>query len=121
MRADGAYRVALPTTPLFVLGVMGGTYGTIPATILAYEQLLAAYVAAKNDPNAFFIPVMTDPQPWQTGTGWIGNNTNDGNAQVYIAAYMPTTAPAIASGGTGWAVTISPQRLRRRRSIRRCR
>ncbi|MDD5277717.1 MAG: SGNH/GDSL hydrolase family protein, partial [Methylovulum sp.] len=99
-----AYRAAWPTTPLFILGVMGGTYGTVTANILAYEQAFAAYVAAKNDPNTFFIPVMSSPQPWVSGTGFVGNNTNDGNAQFYVAAATPTTAPAVASGGTGWAV-----------------
>jgi hypothetical protein len=99
-----AYRAAWPTTPLFILGVMGGTYGTVTPNILAYEQLLAAYVTAKNDPNAFFIPVMTSQQPWVSGTGFVGNNTNDGNAQFYVAAATPTTAPAVASGGAGWAV-----------------
>ncbi len=99
-----AYRAAWSTTPLFILGVMGGTYGTVTANISAYEQLLAAYVAAKNDPNAFFIPVMSSQQPWVSGTGFVGNNTNDGNAQFYVAAATPTTAPAVASGGAGWAV-----------------
>lgn len=97
------YRAALPTTPLFILGVMANSPASAP-NVLAYEQLFAAYVAAKNDPNAFFIPVMTDPQPWQAGAGWIGNNTNDGNAQVYVAAATPGAAPTIVAGGTGWAV-----------------
>lgn len=97
------YRASCPITPLFILGVMAFAPATNP-NILAYEQLLAAYVAAKNDPNTFFIPVMTDPEPWQTGTGWVGNNTNDGNAQIYVGALAPGTAPTITAGGTGWAV-----------------
>ncbi len=93
-------RAKLPTAPIFVMVSPGGatTTGLSP-----FEDAFAAMIAARNDPNLFFIPMITDPAPWLTGSGNACVPTGDGNADYYIGSVM-SGAPAVVSGGTGYAV-----------------
>jgi hypothetical protein len=83
------------------------------ANLIAYENLLNSWVQSlqsAGDSNVFFLPLLTAAPPFQTGTGFVGNNTNDGNGQTIIAATLNTAA--INNGGSGYATgdtfTVNP-------------
>jgi hypothetical protein len=78
-----AYRAALPTVLVIVLGVDAGSTGP-SAGRLATEAAVKAAFTAWADPNSYFIPVSNDPAgSWFSGTGYVGATTGTGNRDRY--------------------------------------
>lgn len=75
-------RAAHPNARIFVVGPWVQARGT---QSLALEKALAATFADWGDPLAHFIPVLTAPSPWNTGSGRVGATTGTGNSDVYTS------------------------------------
>jgi lysophospholipase L1-like esterase len=74
-----AYRTALPTAPIVVLGVDAGSSGPSAAR-LATENAVKTGFDSWADPNSFWVPVSTDPSgSWESGTGQVSAPTGTGN------------------------------------------
>jgi lysophospholipase L1-like esterase len=80
-----AIRTAKPALPICVTGPWRFT-GTLPATVTAYENAIAAGVAALNDPLVAFAPTNANLAAWLTGTGTAGAPSANGNSDAYISA-----------------------------------
>lgn len=78
-------RASLASVPIIVLGIWGEATGPDASTLTA-EAAIKAAVVQMNDSQIFFVPISTDPAPWETGTGKITGPTGSGNADVYISS-----------------------------------
>lgn len=70
---------ALPATPIIVFGVQPS--GT--ASITSYAATNTAVkegIAAVASPNITFVDILSAPNTWVSGTGYVGNVQNNGNA-----------------------------------------
>lgn len=76
-----AIRAQFPGALIVVCGVFGGRGGPNPDTIVT-ENGLKAQFDAWADPFALWIPVSTDPSPWQFGTGYTTAPVGDGNSDL---------------------------------------
>lgn len=92
-RAVAAWQAArnhFPDALIAVLEGFGGRYGTSADTLAAGQALGEAFESWK-DSFALFLPVnqdagMNDFQPWQTGNGYIGAETGEGNSDLTTSA-----------------------------------
>jgi len=75
-------RGAQPNAFIVVFGVWATNTGP-GANNIALENLLSARFATWADPFSAFIPVCTDVQPWEYGTGSISAPVGDGNSDLY--------------------------------------
>lgn len=78
-----AARALFPHALFVVLGTFNGRNNG-SADTLATENGIAAEFAAWGDTFALFLPVSTDPSPWQFGTGTLGSTgpKGDGNSDL---------------------------------------
>lgn len=76
-----AIRTRFPNALIVVLGVFGGKTGP-DADTLATENALKAQFDAWADSFSMWIPVSTDPSPWQFGTGNVSAPNGSGNSDL---------------------------------------
>ena len=80
-----AMRAAAPYAPIFVVGPWAKQTGP-SAAYKATETALNAAFLSWGDSNSYWIPMCTDPSPWQTGTGNVGATNGTGNGDFYLAS-----------------------------------
>lgn len=73
-------RAVLPNGIIILGGTVGGTSPTNNALL---ETDIATGVAQFGDRNTFFLPMATDPTPYETGTGNLGATNGSGNNDIY--------------------------------------
>ena len=76
-----AVRLQFPDALVVILGVFGGKSGPNADTVAAENGLKAEFDSWADD-FALWLPVSTDPAPWQFGTGNVAAPTGDGNSDV---------------------------------------
>jgi hypothetical protein len=90
-----AYRAALPSTLILVIGAESGAKGPT-AAIFNMELAASQAITQLGDPNIFFIPqcYTTAAKAWVSGTGTTAATNTSGNSDIYIGA--DTTHPVQA-------------------------
>lgn len=76
---------ALPSVPVFVIGIIGFSGGP-DAAHLATENAVKAGVTQAAYSNVFFIPSLTNVPVWFKGTGYITAPNGSGNNDVYLGS-----------------------------------
>lgn len=85
-------RSKLPVATVIVVGPWGATQNA-SAGLVSCEADLGIALAAQNDPNMFFVPLIarSSGQSWVTGTGTIAAPAATGNSSQYV--YSDGTHP----------------------------
>lgn len=83
LAAFQAARTALPTVPIIALGSFLNVAATL-STLLSVEAAIKAAVLQAADSNLYFVPVLSDVDPWLFGSGKVGATNGTGNSDWAI-------------------------------------